>query len=266
MENVKIILVDDKKVYRNATKLLLKKIGNNEVIAEASNGKEFLYIIDNLDADIVFMDIEMPEINGIEAAKQILQKKPELLVIGLSLYDDQNYIDQLLNVGARGYLLKLSNNYSVIETIIRAPKAEIFFSKEIDPDRPQKKSEEKTILVVDDFEHTRFIVDFTLQKEGYKIVQASSGNEALQKIEVIKFDLIITDFEMPRMNGITLAKKIKQHKGYQDIPILLLTISRNHAIEQQAKDVGITDRIHKPFVMDKFIDTVKRVMSERIKN
>jgi len=174
MNKVKIILVDDKKAYRNATKMLLNKIGNNEIIAEASSGEEFLDIIEKYSPDLVFMDIEMPGMNGIEATRKALQKYPDLLIIGLSLYDDKNYIKELINVGARGYLLKLSDNYAIIETILNHSGAEIFFSKEIDPRKPQKDKTKKSVLVVDDFESTRFIVGFTLQKEGFVVTKAAS--------------------------------------------------------------------------------------------
>ena len=127
----KIVLVDDKSSYRSTTKLLLRKIGGCRVTAEFSSGIEFLENIDTIDADIVFMDIEMPGINGIEATRRALKVCPDLTIIGLSLYDEPAYIEKLIDAGARGYLLKLGDNLSLIETIIKFPNAEIFYSKEI---------------------------------------------------------------------------------------------------------------------------------------
>jgi len=140
MNKKRIILVDDKPVYRNAVKMLLNKIGDVEIVAEASNGIEFLNLIETCEADIVFMDIEMPEMNGIEATRKALEKKPDLVIIGLSMYEHEKYIDELLAAGAKGYLLKLSDNTSVFKTIFNFPNAEIFFSNEIEI----KRSKEKT--------------------------------------------------------------------------------------------------------------------------
>ncbi len=260
MNNLRIILVDDKLAYRNATKVMLNKIGNNEVVGEASNGTEFLNLIETTRADIVFIDIEMPMMNGIEATRAALKKYPELIIIGLSLYDDKNYISQLIEVGARGYLLKLSDNYTVLETILKYPRAEIFFSKEIDLGKITQKSKEKTILVVDDFANTRFIIEFTLQKDGYKVVQAASGEEALMQLENTKFDLIITDLNMPGMDGITLVHKIKSNAAFLTIPIILLTTAQDQASRDLAKAAGITGWINKPFEVGSFLSVIRKIL------
>ena len=67
--------------------------------------------------DIVFMDIEMPHMDGIRATKKAIQKYPDLVIIGLSLYENKAYIDSLINAGARGYLLKLFDNFELLEEI-----------------------------------------------------------------------------------------------------------------------------------------------------
>lgn len=260
MKKIKIILVDDKPAYRKATKLLLNKIGNADVIAEASSGQEFLDIIEEKKADLVFMDIEMPGMNGIEATKLALEKQPDLIVIGLSLYDDKNYISELIDVGARGYLLKLSDNYAIIETILKYPRAEIFFSKEIDPNKAQKQHKNKDVIIIDDFANTRFIVEFTLKKDGYNVEQAENGAEALGKLDGRHFDLIITDLNMPGMDGITLSQKIRKIEEYKHTPILLLTTAHDQAMKNRAKAAGITGWIHKPFETGKFLTYVRKIV------
>jgi len=83
--------------------MLLDTLPGYEVTGEASNGKEFLGLIANSDYDIVFLDIEMPEINGIEAANGQIELKPDLKIITLSMYGDEEYYDQMVDAGAKGF-------------------------------------------------------------------------------------------------------------------------------------------------------------------
>ncbi len=173
MNKIKIILVDDKVVYRNAIKTLLQKLGDVDIIAEASNGAEFLHMLNVCKPDLVFIDIEMPEMNGIEATKAALKINPDLVIIGLSMYDNKKYVNDLIEAGARGYLLKLSDNAHIFRQILKNPKAQIFYSKDISPDKEEEESAQKTILIADDFENTRFVIEFTLKQAGYAVLKAT---------------------------------------------------------------------------------------------
>lgn len=260
MEKVKIILVDDKPVYRNAIKTLLQKLGDIEIIGEASNGIEFLALLDISEPDVVFMDIEMPEMNGIEATKKAIAKKPDLTIIGLSMYENQKYVDDLLNAGARGYLLKLSDNAQIFKQIIKNPKAEVFFSKEIAPNKQKEDTQKATILIADDFENTRFVIEFTLKQAGYEVIKAVDGQDALRYFDGRKIDLVVTDYNMPRMDGLVLTLAIKKIPQYANIPILLLTTEVSEEKKQKAKEAGVTGWIQKPFVIDKFLTFVKKAL------
>lgn len=127
----KIILVDDKVVFRKSLIETLKTAGDVEIIGEASNGEEFLELLKIKQPEIVFMDIEMPVMNGIEATKKALEKYPDLVIIGLSMYDNESYIEKLIEVGARGYLLKESDNHDLFKLIIEHHEAEFFFSENL---------------------------------------------------------------------------------------------------------------------------------------
>lgn len=106
MKKIEIIIVDDHKIFRNGLKLLLSEIDNVKVIAEASNGEEFLKIVEKNKPDIVFMDISMPVMDGIQATKKALEKNPELKIIALTTFGDENYLKKMIEVGAEGFLLK----------------------------------------------------------------------------------------------------------------------------------------------------------------
>lgn len=260
MGKLKIILVDDKVVYRNAIRTLIQKLGDVEIIAEASNGQEFLRVLEFNIPDLVFMDIEMPEMNGIEATREAIKRHPDLVIIGLSMYENQKYIDDLLAAGAKGYLLKLSDNAQIFRQILQNPRAEIFFSKEISPNKPSEDQQKKTILIADDFENTRFVIEFTLKQAGYEVLKAVDGQDALKYFDGRTIDLLVTDLNMPRMDGLQLAESVKQISGYKAIPILLLTTEINEEKKQRSKDIGITGWIQKPFVIDKFLGFIKKAL------
>ena len=260
MDGIKIILVDDKVVYRNAIKTLLQKLGDVEIIAEASNGAEFLRLLETNKPDLVFMDIEMPEMNGIEATKAALKINPDLVIIGLSMYDNQKYVNDLIDAGARGYLLKLSDNAQIFRQIIKNPKAEIFFSKEISPEKQLDDEQKKTILIADDFENTRFVIEFTLKQAGYEVLKAVDGQDALKYFDGRKIDLLVTDLNMPRKDGLELAEAVKKMDAYKSMPILLLTTEINEEKKQKSKAIGITGWIQKPFVIDKFLMFINKAL------
>lgn len=127
----KIILVDDHKLFRNGLKLLIDSSGIAEVVAEASDGIEFLEIIKNYQEAIVFMDIQMPGMNGIEATKEVLEKHPEIKIIALTMFGEDEYYYQMIEAGVKGFLLKSTDIDEVLEAIITVAKGENCFSKEL---------------------------------------------------------------------------------------------------------------------------------------
>lgn len=128
---MKILLVDDHTLFRNGLKMLLNTLPDYEVTGEASNGKEFLALIENHHYDIIFLDIEMPEMNGIEAAKIATTLKPDLKIITLSMYGDEEYYDQMLEAGAKGFLLKNTDLQEVKTAIDTVMAGGTYFSQEL---------------------------------------------------------------------------------------------------------------------------------------
>ena len=128
---MEILLVDDHTLFRNGLKMLLDTIPGYNVTGEASNGKEFLELIAKYDYDIIFLDIEMPEINGIEAANKAIELKPDLKIITLSMYGDEEYYDQMVDAGAKGFLLKNTNLQEVKTAIDTVMSGGNYFSQEL---------------------------------------------------------------------------------------------------------------------------------------
>lgn len=114
---IKIALIDDHKLFREGVKRILSFEPAFDVVAEADDGRDAKEIVEKYRPDIVLMDINMPEINGIEATKQLLEDNPDLKVIILSIHDDENYVTHALQSGAQGYLLKEMDTDSLMEAI-----------------------------------------------------------------------------------------------------------------------------------------------------
>ena len=105
-----------------------------------------------------------------------------------------------------------------------------------------------SILAVDDSASMRQMVSFTLKGAGYDVKEASDGVEALEIAKGNTFDLVLTDVNMPNMNGIELVKNLRQEEGYKFIPMLMLTTESAGDMKMQGKQAGATGWIVKPFL------------------
>ena len=131
MEKIKIIIADDHQLFRNGLKILLNAFPEFAVAGEASNGEEFLRILRNSQADIALMDINMPEMDGIEATRKGLKISPEIKIIALSMYGEEDYYYKMVDAGAKGFLLKDSDISEVKEAILTVLKGGSYFSQEL---------------------------------------------------------------------------------------------------------------------------------------
>ncbi|MBN2480303.1 MAG: response regulator transcription factor [Bacteroidales bacterium] len=133
MEQVSVVLVDDHKLFREGLMLLLRNLALVKEIHEAGDGNEFLHYMMKQDAkpDIVFMDIDMPNLNGIEATRQALQLYPDLKIIALSMYSDEDYYTQMIEAGVKGFILKNSGIQDLELAIQYVMEGKNYFSQEI---------------------------------------------------------------------------------------------------------------------------------------
>jgi DNA-binding NarL/FixJ family response regulator len=131
MGKIKIIITDDHQLFRNGLKILLDSIPEFEVVGEASNGEEFLKLIKTIQADIALMDINMPELDGIEATRKGLILCPSINIIALSMYGEEEYYYKMVDAGAKGFILKDSDINEVKEAINTVYKGSSYFSQEL---------------------------------------------------------------------------------------------------------------------------------------
>jgi len=128
MKPIRILLADDHTVVRKGLRLLLENEPDFQVVADAANGREAVTLADQLEPDVVVMDIAMPELNGIEAARQIFAKLPRAAIVFLSMHSDESYVLRALKAGARGYLLKDSAEQDLIQSVHAVTDGKAFFS------------------------------------------------------------------------------------------------------------------------------------------
>jgi two-component system chemotaxis response regulator CheY len=117
----------------------------------------------------------------------------------------------------------------------------------------------KTILTVDDSASIRQMVAMTLKSVGHEVLEAGNGAEGYDKATANQVHAVITDLNMPVMNGIEFIRKYRQHPASKGVPIILLTTESDEELKRQAKEAGATGWIVKPFKQDQLLAVVKKV-------
>jgi DNA-binding NarL/FixJ family response regulator len=105
-DKLKIFIVDDHEFFRSGLKMVINRLKYAKVTGEAANGKEFLDLLSKNEPDIVLIDIQMPSMNGIEATRLALEEFPDLKIVALTMFDDEEYVQSMIDAGAKGFLLK----------------------------------------------------------------------------------------------------------------------------------------------------------------
>jgi len=131
MRSIRILLADDHTVVRKGLRLLLESHVEFEVVADACDGREAIALAEQHEPDVAVLDIGMPVLNGIEAARQISAKLPRTAIVMLSMHSDEGYVLRALKSGARAYLLKDSAEYDLIAAIKAVSEGKAFFSPAI---------------------------------------------------------------------------------------------------------------------------------------
>jgi two-component system chemotaxis response regulator CheY len=125
---------------------------------------------------------------------------------------------------------------------------------------PKKGFEVRKVLIVDDSVSMRQMVGFTLKEGGFEVLEAEHGQDALDKLKGTTVDLIITDLNMPVMDGITLITNLRKQPAMKNKPILMLTTEGLATKKEEGKAAGATGWIVKPFDPDKLLQTVAKVL------
>lgn len=128
---IRILLADDHTVVRKGLRLLLENQPDFQVVGDAADGREAIAMAEQQRPDVMVMDVAMPVLNGIEAARQIAAKLPSIAIVFLSMHSDEGYVLKALKAGARAYLLKDSAEYDLISAVKAVCAGKAFFSPAI---------------------------------------------------------------------------------------------------------------------------------------
>lgn len=128
---IKLLIVDDNDFFRNGLAFVLSRLSYIKEVHEASNGIDFHNKLKALRPDIVFMDIKMPEMNGIEATKLAIELNKDIKIIALSMFDTSSYIQRMIGAGAKGYILKDSGIDEIENAIQSVMNNKYYYSEKI---------------------------------------------------------------------------------------------------------------------------------------
>ena len=197
--SIRILLADDHKITRQGLRSLLEKQQDMEVVAEAENGRAAVRLAAEMAPDVVIMDVTMPDLNGVEAAKQILSKSPDIKIVALSMHSDASFVTEMLKSGASGYLLK----DCAFEELARAIRAVI--------DDKTYLSPSISGVVVEDYVHRLSKADFSnpdvLSDREREVLQLMAEGNSTKQIAV-KLHISIKTVETHRRQ---IMKKLDIH-------------------------------------------------------
>jgi DNA-binding NarL/FixJ family response regulator len=132
MEKIKLLLADDHRIILNGLQVMLNDEPDISVVGEVCDRAEALaFVRQNPDIDVILMDVRMPNMNGITATREILKLYPNINVLGLSMFQDDEFITEMVNAGAKGYLLKHAGKLELLDAIRRVARGEPYFGQEV---------------------------------------------------------------------------------------------------------------------------------------
>ncbi len=166
MKTTKILIVDDHEVVRDGLKNILTSLDNIAIAGEAGNGEDAVKMYSSLKPDLVIMDISMPGMNGIEATRVIKEKDPDARILILTMHDNQEYLNQIIRSGAKGFILKNTDKEELLDAVRTVSSGDNFFSKDISK------------LIIDNYIRT---AKETEKNDGYKEVPLTK-----REIEILK--------------------------------------------------------------------------------
>ena len=248
-ERKKILLIDDSQVIHDYVRITLKK--EPFELFHAYNGREGLELLSACRPDLVLTDIEMPEMNGYEVcaaikANDAFCRTPVIIASTLS----QGFqIDQGFDVGADDYMIKPLEQEELISKLHFTLLSGL-------------KKKRELILVVDDSKVIQSMVSIALEQQGFRCVIANDGQEGLELTQELHPALIVTDCEMPRLNGRDLCRELRMMPHFRHLPIIMLTARDSGVEKAKARKAGVNDFITKPFTTEKLLATAERLLAE----
>ncbi len=252
MNNPRILIVDDSAVMRTSLARMVAPL--SAVVQLASNGEEALAAALRDEIDLIISDVVMPKVDGIELCRQLknhpsVRTKPVIL---LSSFDSDSDIERGFRAGATAYLSKSEGAQRILETVQQVLAT-------------SRRQRDQSILVVDDSNAIRKLVVSSLEEEGFFVHQAADGVEALQLLEKLRPDLIISDIEMPGVNGFELCRAVRQRQELHDTPFIVMSSLTDRGSMKRMLQDGASAYLCKPFNNDELVILVEKILADRLR-
>ncbi|MBN2420239.1 MAG: response regulator [Deltaproteobacteria bacterium] len=250
MGQTKILIIDDSPFFRNQIENELKSI--NASFSHAEDGSKGLDMALLQSYDLIISDIEMPNMDGFALCTK-LKGNPNTISVPLILVssnDTEQYIDKGFKVGADSYIIKTDLKTKLLDTTLEVLEKSRFHNN-------------NHILVVDDSSTIRSVVKDAFEKSGFNVTTAVNGKDALKKIWEDLPDLILSDIDMPEMNGIELCNRVRTNQELRAIPFVIMSSNDNRATMRQLLERGVSAYLVKPFNMEQMVITVEKLLSDQ---
>ncbi len=244
-----VLLADDSELIHKHTVPILEAAGY--VVQQAFNGKEALEVIEREHPDLLLTDVEMPELDGFSLCRTLKEdeRTASIPVVICSSLGEAADLEKGFDAGADDYLVKpvvpeelVSRLHSLLAT--------------------RMVSARERVLVVDDSAAIRHLVADCLRRQGFRIETAVDGQDGLEKAVAAPPELVLTDYDMPRMTGFELVHALRHDIKTRDVPLVMLTARDSKRDQAQMRAAGLTSYLVKPFTTDKCIAIVERVLAE----
>jgi len=246
---INFLIVDDDKMSLVTLKKILKN--NLNRIFLASNGADALKVIESEDIDIVLLDVKLTDMSGLELLVELKKRQSVCEVIVITGCGNQELAIQSLRYGAIDYIEKPI----VLEDLF----ASLGRAREKLAER-KKLSYDTTVLVIDDDANVTDYLIKILEKEGYSVFSANSGEEGIEILKQNKIDLFLTDIKMRDINGIEVLRKARLL--YEDIEGIMMTGYNDQELAIQALRVGAFDYLVKPVNLELMLHSIKKAIEK----
>ncbi len=244
-----ILIVDDLASVRTYTRNLLAPLG--AVIVEAENGQEALSKLGERNFDLIITDYQMPVMDGLDFCKKLKEDGVHhaIPVVILSDFDTPDMVSKGFEAGANVYIGKSDSQEQLLPAVEKIIKKVQF-------------KQNKTILIVDDDPHITGMLTRALSRDGFQTVEAANGLEALGYLTSNKVDLVLSDVEMPKMDGLELCQAVKADAALASIPFVVMSGNTERAKMMRMMQYGAASYFTKPFNITEFIIFINKILSD----
>ena len=231
-----ILVVDDLKGSRLTLGGILEDEGHNVVLAE--NGYQAIEAARQISFDLIFMDIKMPGINGVQTFREVKKINPRAAVIMMTAYSVEDLVREALEEGAYAVIYKpfdIEHVVNIIESALR----------------------KTLILVVDDYFADRETLKAILEERGYRVVTAETGADALARVREKHFDIIFLDIRLPDVDGVEIFEQVKVIDP--EVAVIMMTGYSEEELVRRAISQGAYTCIYKPLNVEKILALVGEI-------